>query len=99
MLLALALFGMLSLFVFSIINSVLGLWQTGERRGSGDLSFAAVVERLRGDLGAMHTGPRGWMILDDYEARGSEGDQPPWRLPRHTICSSAAHAPAVATST
>ncbi|MAW61269.1 MAG: hypothetical protein CMJ94_10590 [Planctomycetes bacterium] len=80
--LALALFGMLSLFVFSIINSVLGLWQTGERRGSGDLSFAAVVERLRGDLGAMHTGPRGWMILDDYEARGSEGDQPPWRLPR-----------------
>ena len=80
--LALALFGMLSLFVFSIINSVLGLWQTGERRGSGDLSFAAAVERLRGDLGALHTGPRGWMILDDYEARGSEGDQPPWRLPR-----------------
>lgn len=80
--LALALFGMLSLFVFSIINSVLGLWQTGERRGSGDLSFAAAVERLRSDMGALHTGPRGWMILDDYEARAAEGDQPPWRLPR-----------------
>lgn len=80
--LALVLFSMLSLFVFSIINSVLGLWQTGERRGSGDLSFAAAVERMRSDLGAMHTGPRGWFIVDDYEARGSEGDQPPWRLPR-----------------
>jgi prepilin-type N-terminal cleavage/methylation domain-containing protein len=80
--LALVLFSMLSLFVFSIVNSVLGLWQTGERRGSGDLSFAAAVERLRSDLGALHTGPRGWMIVDDYEARASEGDQPPWRLPR-----------------
>lgn len=80
--LALVLFSMLSLFVFSIVNSVLGLWQTGERRGSGDLSFAAAVERLRSDMGALHTGPRGWMIVDDYEARASEGDQPPWRLPR-----------------
>jgi hypothetical protein len=80
--LALVLFSMLSLFVFSIVNSVLGLWQTGERRGSGDLSFAAAVERLRSDLHALHTGPRGWMIVDDYEARASEGDQPPWRLPR-----------------
>lgn len=80
--LALVLFSMLSLFVFSIVNSVLGLWQTGERRGSGDLAFAAAVERLRSDLGALHTGPRGWMIVDDYEARASEGDQPPWRLPR-----------------
>jgi prepilin-type N-terminal cleavage/methylation domain-containing protein len=80
--LALVLFSMLSLFVFSVVNSVLGLWQTGERRGSGDLSFAAAVERLRSDLGALHTGPRGWMIVDDYEARASEGDQPPWRLPR-----------------
>ncbi len=80
--LALVLFSMLSLFVFSIVNSVLGLWQTGERRGSGDLSFAAAVERLRSDLDALHTGPRGWMIVDDYEARASEGDQPPWRLPR-----------------
>lgn len=80
--LALALFAMLSLFVFGIMNSVLGLWQTGERRGSGDLAFAAAVERLRSDLGALHTGPRGWLILDDYEARPAEGDQPPWRLPR-----------------
>jgi len=80
--LALFLLSLLSAFVFSIINSVLGLWQSGERRGDGDLAFVAAVERLRGDLEALHTGPRGWFILDDYEAVAADGANPSVRLPR-----------------
>ncbi|HBF22436.1 MAG TPA: hypothetical protein DDW23_01355, partial [Planctomycetes bacterium] len=36
-LLALALFAMLALFVAGTVRSVLGIWQQGERRGRGDL--------------------------------------------------------------
>jgi prepilin-type N-terminal cleavage/methylation domain-containing protein len=80
--LALGLFAMLSLFVFSVVNSVLGLWQSSERRGSGDLAFAAIIEQWNTDLAALHTGSRGWMVLDQWQARPAEQDQPAWMLPR-----------------
>lgn len=80
--LALGLFAMLSLFVFSVVNSVLGLWQSSERRGSGDLAFAAIIEQWNTDLAALHTGSRGWLVLDQWQARPAEQDQPAWLLPR-----------------
>lgn len=92
--LALALFGMLTLFVFSVINSVLSLWQTGERRGNGDLAFAATVEGLRRDMQALHVGSRGWLILDDWEAAPADGELPPWRLPRLRLLADGAALPA-----
>jgi len=79
---ALALFGVLSAFVMQVMNSVVSLWQSGERRGRGALVFAAAVERLRGELNAMHTGPRGWLIIDDWEARAATEGVAAWRLPR-----------------
>jgi len=81
-LVALLLFGILAAFVVSVVNSVLNLWQAGERRGRGDLVFAAATERLRADVLAAHTGPRGWMILDDWQAEPELGGEPAWRLPR-----------------
>jgi prepilin-type N-terminal cleavage/methylation domain-containing protein len=80
--LAMALFAMLSLFVLSVVNSVLGLWQSGERRGNGDLAFSAVAARVRVDLAALHTGPSGWLIMDEYEAWPAENSNSPWMLPR-----------------
>lgn len=80
--LALLLFGILATFVIQVMDSVLNLWSAGERRGRGDLVFAATVERFRGDLRALHTGPQGWIILDSYSvASGVEG-QPDRELPR-----------------
>ena len=71
--LALTLFGMLAAFILGIIDSVLGLWQAGERRGRGDLVFATATERLRSDLGALHRGPDGWLVIEaTYEQIGLE---------------------------
>jgi len=81
-LVAMVLFGILAAFVVGVVNSVLNLWQAGERRGRGDLVFAAAVERLRGDVAALHTGPRGWLVLDDWQAAPEHDGQPAWRLPR-----------------
>lgn len=81
-LVALLLFGILASFVVGVVNSVLNLWQAGERRGRGDLAFAAAAERFRADLQAAHLGPRGWMILDDWQAAPEEDGHPAWRLPR-----------------
>lgn len=80
--LALVLFGLLASFILGIINSVLGLWQAGERRGNGDLVFASASERLRADLSALHTGPDGWLVIDDWEAMPEADGKPAWRLPR-----------------
>lgn len=80
--LALGLLAILSVFVMQVMNSVTDLWSSGERRGRGDLVFAQAVERLRGDLDALHRGPRGWWILDSYEASPEEEGQAAWRLPR-----------------
>ena len=93
-LLALALFAMLALFVAGTVRSVLGIWQQGERRGRGDLVFAAAMERIRGDMAALHTGPRGWLVLDDWEARPPSGDNPAWRLPRLRFLARGAALPA-----
>jgi prepilin-type N-terminal cleavage/methylation domain-containing protein len=79
---ALALFGMLSAFVMQVMNSVVSLWQSGERRGRGDLVFAAAVERFRGDLNALHTGPRGWLIIDRWEARAASDGVSALSFPR-----------------
>lgn len=81
-LLALALFAMLGLFVSGVLNSVVGLWQNGERRGRGELVFASGLERFRTDLKAMHNGPRGWLILDQWEARPAKDGGLPLFLPR-----------------
>lgn len=81
-LVALLLFGILASFVVGVVNSVLNLWQSGERRGRGDLVFAAAAERLRADVLAAHTGPRGWLWLDDWQAEPEGGGHPAWRLPR-----------------
>jgi len=64
-LLALALLAILSVFVVQVIRSVLGLWQTAERRSQGALAFQATLELFRSDLSALHLGSRGWMILDE----------------------------------
>ncbi|MCP4092496.1 MAG: type II secretion system protein [Planctomycetes bacterium] len=79
---ALALFGILSAFVMQVMNSVVNLWSSGERRGQGDLVFAAAVERFRGDLNALHTGSRGWLIVDQWEARSASEGVAAWYLPR-----------------
>lgn len=94
-LLALLLFGMLAAFVVGVVNSVLNLWQAGERRGRGDLVFAAVAERFRGDVAALHTGPRGWLILDDWQAEAEADGRPAWRLPRLRFLADGRSAPAM----
>ncbi len=80
--LAMGLFALLSLFIFQVVTSVLGLWQSSERRGRGDLAFTAAVERLRTDLGALHNGPRGWMMLDHWEPIEVAAGESPRRMPR-----------------
>ena len=80
--LALALFAILALFVVSVVRSVLGLWQAGERRGRGDLVFASAIEQVRSDFRALHHGPRGWLLMDDWEVFPAQDDHPAWRLPR-----------------
>lgn len=79
---ALLLLGVLSTFVVNVVDSVVGLWQQGERRGRGDLVYASVAERLQSDLRALHLGERGWMIIDDYVARPATDGVAEWRLPR-----------------
>jgi hypothetical protein len=79
---AMVLFGILAAFIVGVVNSVLNLWQAGERRGRGDLVFAATIERLRGDVTSMHTGPRGWLELDSWQAAPEVDGHPAWRLPR-----------------
>ena len=79
---ALLLLGILSTFVINVVDSVVGLWQQGERRGRGDLIYASVAERLQSDLRAVHLGSRGWMIVDDYIARPATEGVAEWRLPR-----------------
>lgn len=81
-LLALALFTLLGLYLAGIVRSALGIWESGERRGRGDLEFAAALERLRADVRALHAGPRGWLVLDRWEARAATGTDPAWWLPR-----------------
>ena len=43
--LALGLFALMSVFLTQTISSVLGIWQAGERRGRGDLVWAATASR------------------------------------------------------
>ncbi len=81
-LVAMLLFGILAAFVVGVVNSVLNLWQAGERRGRGDLVFAAVAEQFRGDVQALHAGPRGWLLLDSWTAEPEADGRPAWRLPR-----------------
>ncbi len=92
-LVALLLFGILAAFVVGVVNSVLNLWQAGERRGRGDLVFAAATERLRADVGAAHLGPRGWLTLDTWLAVPEEDGRPAWRLPRLRFLADGAIAP------
>ncbi len=80
--LALGLFGILAAFVVGIVDSVLQLWQTGERRGRGDLEFAVAMERLRSDLAGLVPGPGGWLVLDTWEASPATETSAAWRLPR-----------------
>lgn len=80
--LALLLFGILATFVIQVIDSVLNLWSAGERRGRGDLVYAATVERFRGDLRALHTGQQGWLILDTYTVPSGVEGQPDREMPR-----------------
>ncbi len=80
--LALGLFAMLASFVFTTMDSVLRLWADGERRGQGELGFAALAERFRKDLEALHTGHRGWLELEQVEVLPADGDRPPVFLPR-----------------
>jgi hypothetical protein len=79
---ALLLLGVLSTFVVNVVDSVVGLWQQGERRGRGDLVYASVAERFQSDLRSLHLGERGWIIIDDYIARAATDDEGEWRLPR-----------------
>lgn len=80
--LALGLFVMLGLFVSGVVRSVLGIWQTSERQGRGDLEYLAALERLQSDLAALHTGPRGWLSLDSWELRSGRENEEPWLAPR-----------------
>lgn len=93
--LALFLFGLLAAFVIQIMDSVLNLWSAGERRGRGDLVYASTVERFRGDLRAMHTGPRGWMIVDSWEIPGSEDGDPSTFMPRLRFLADGASLPSI----
>ncbi|MFQ5748407.1 MAG: prepilin-type N-terminal cleavage/methylation domain-containing protein [Planctomycetota bacterium] len=81
-LLALALLAILSVFVVQVVRSVLGLWQTGERRSQGDLAFQATLELFRSDLSALHLGSRGWMILDEEIVVPGGEAEAGWTLPR-----------------
>ncbi|KAA3607128.1 MAG: prepilin-type N-terminal cleavage/methylation domain-containing protein [Planctomycetota bacterium] len=81
-LLALGLFAMLGLFVAGILNSVMGLWQNGERRGHGDLVFSSTLQKLRTDLRALHNGARGRFEVDFWEAVPAGEAQQAWYLPR-----------------
>lgn len=81
-LLALGLFMVLAAFVMGVLSTVTGLWSAGERRGRAELVFTAAVERLRADLAALHNGPRGWLVLDDWEVLAADEERPAWRLPR-----------------
>jgi len=81
-LLALALLALLSVFVVQVVRSVLGLWQTGERRSQGDLAFQATLELFRSDLSALHLGSRGWMILDEEIVVPGGEAEAGWTLPR-----------------
>lgn len=92
---ALALFGILSAFVMQVMTSVVNLWSSGERRGQGDLVFAAAVERFRGDLNALHTGSRGWLIIDEWEARAASEGVVAWYLPRIRFLADGASLPDV----
>ncbi|PCJ55223.1 MAG: hypothetical protein COA70_02975 [Planctomycetota bacterium] len=96
--LALFLFGVLAAFVIQVMDSVLNLWSAGERRGRGDLVYAATVERFRGDLRAMHTGPRGWMVVDSWEIPGAEDGQPSTYMPRLRFLASGASLPEIDSS-
>lgn len=80
--LALALLALLGLFVTGVVRSVLGIWQTAERQGKGDISFNSCHELMSSDIAALHTGPRGWMVLDQWEALPATEEQPAWLLPR-----------------
>jgi type II secretory pathway pseudopilin PulG len=80
--LALALMALLGLFVTGVVRSVLGIWQTAERQGRGDLAFNSCYELMAADVSALHTGPRGWLVLDQWEALPAGEDQPAWLLPR-----------------
>ncbi|MHC4381082.1 MAG: prepilin-type N-terminal cleavage/methylation domain-containing protein [Planctomycetota bacterium] len=93
--LALFLFGLLAAFEVQVMGSVLNLWSAGERRGRGDLVFAAAVEQFRGDLRAMHTGPRGWMVLDTWTVPGTKEGEVPWSLPRLRFLADGASMPEV----
>ncbi len=93
--LALLLFGLLATFVIQVMDSVLNLWSAGERRGQGDLVFSAATERFRGDLQALHTGPRGWLIADYWEVAGTKEGEPAWRLPRLRFLANGAALPEV----
>lgn len=93
--LALFLFGILATFVVQVMGSVLNLWSAGERRGRGDLVFAAAVEQFRSDLRAMHTGPRGWMVLDTWEVPSAKEGESSWFLPRLRFLADGASMPEV----
>lgn len=93
--LALFLFGILAAFVVQVMGSVLNLWSAGERRGRGDLVFAAAVEQFRGDLRALHTGPRGWMVLDTWEVPSAKEGESSWFLPRLRFLADGASLPEV----
>ncbi|MBT5120552.1 MAG: hypothetical protein HOM34_07520 [Planctomycetes bacterium] len=80
--LALGLFALMSVFLTQTISSVLGIWQAGERRGRGDLVWAATASRFASDLDAIHLGRRGWLILDTWEASPANEQNPAQILPR-----------------
>lgn len=81
-LLALSLLAVLGTFVVGTLRTVIGLWQTGESTGRHDLAAAAVAERFRGDLLALHTGPSGWLVIDEWIARAESETAAELRLPR-----------------
>ncbi len=80
--LATGLLVLLGMFVTGTMRSVLELWRTGERQGQNQFAMQAASSRLAADLRALHRGPRGWLILDTWEARRATADQEAWRLPR-----------------
>jgi len=80
--LALGLFVMLGLFIIGVVRSVLGIWQTSERPGRGDLEFMAALECIQSDVAALHTGPQGWLSLDSWQVRAPGENEEPWMAPR-----------------